>query len=61
MRVNSTTIVFSKIISVLQIVFATVNLFFWGVGGVGAFLTNDIEVSGVLIAVLFCLIAGIIL
>ena len=61
MKVNNTTLVFSKIISIVQIAFAAVNLFFWGVGGIGAFLITEVDIAGLSMTSFFSAIAGVIL
>lgn len=61
MKVNNSTVIMNKIISIIQIVFAGVNIFFWGVGGVGAFLITEVDLSGFFLTFLFCVIAGVIL
>lgn len=61
MKVNNTTLVFSKIISIVQMIFAAINLFFWGVGGIGAFLITEVDIAGFSMTAFFSAIAGVIL
>lgn len=61
MKVNNTTVIMNKIISIIQIIFAGVNLFFWGVGGIGAFLIAEVDLLGFFMAFFFGVIAGLIL
>ena len=58
MRVNSKTMMLNKIISILQVVFGGVNVFFWGIGGTGSVISGDnrLDFTSVIIIITFAVI-----